>query len=88
MTLIEIYSKYNKISDNRANEVTNLLLESKLRFIPVDIEISLSAAKKKKTGIPIADAIIAATAEQEKAVLVADDKHFDGITSEIFKFRE
>lgn len=88
VTLIEIYSKYNKTNESMAKEITGLLLESKLKFIPVDMSISFSAARKKKPEIPIADAIIAATAESEKAVLVAADRHFDGLAPEILKFRK
>lgn len=61
-------------------------LKTQLRTVPVNIEIAEKAGELKhryagqnKKGLPMADAIIAATAWHHGAELIATDPHFDKV---------
>lgn len=52
------------------------IMVSDLIIIPVSISIAISAGSMKKTGISLADAMIAATAVEIDATVVSGDSHF------------
>jgi predicted nucleic acid-binding protein len=52
------------------------VMVSDLSIIPVSVPIALSAGSIKKTGISLADAMIAATALEIDATVVSGDTHF------------
>lgn len=70
-----------------ARIVLNYIKASNINVIGVDTEIAekggefkfIYGGKGSKKGLPIADAIIAATAWKEKAMLVTTDEHFGKI---------
>ena len=85
MTLSEVYYVVSRINKNMAEEIFTDLVNSNLRIVGVGKEIAKLAGvfkhkySKAKDPLPIADAIIAATAKIEKVSLLAEDPHFDKI---------
>lgn len=58
-------------------ELRTKLLEKDFKVINVDTQIAkISAKLRHKYRIPMADSIIAATAESLKLVCITDDQHF------------
>ncbi|MBU4266628.1 MAG: PIN domain-containing protein [Candidatus Altiarchaeota archaeon] len=84
ITLSEVYYSLARYDQSLAEEVLSVL-KSQLKVIPVNIEIAELTGEFKyrysKAGdpLPIADAIIAATAKIENVSLLAEDPHFDKI---------
>ena len=76
INLYEIHRKYSKISDALAIERVDDIIEN-TAMILVDGGIAVRAAQlRKKYTFSMADAIILATAEQEKAELITTDSDF------------
>jgi len=88
ITLTEIYYLYLR---RAGEEVTRKRVEqirlSNLKVVPIDEEVALKAGEYKVKAIPIADALIAASACSVGAKVVTDDKHFEGLDVEGVKFR-
>jgi predicted nucleic acid-binding protein len=84
VTLTEIYYKYlnEKRADLAKTRVNELKYATYLKKINIDEKIAIKAGDfKGKYGIPIADALIAATAFYNEAiVLTQDDADFKKIT--------
>ncbi|MBI5035744.1 type II toxin-antitoxin system VapC family toxin [Candidatus Micrarchaeota archaeon] len=79
INLIEIYSKYLLRSPLDAEEKRNFLL-SRCELVGVSKDIALEASRlKAKHQLAIADAIILATAQLNKATLITTDKDFEGL---------
>lgn len=87
VTLTEIYYTYARVDEKLAHQRIDFVVASKLKAVPVDGNIALQAGKYKLKSIPLADAIIAATAYEYKAHLVADDKHFKELGINIINYR-
>jgi len=90
ITLTEIYYLYAKRVDaNTAKERVEMLKRSNLKIVPIDENIAVKAGEYKTLGgIPIADAIIGASAWFVKAEVVTDDEDFEKMKDiKIFKFR-
>lgn len=78
---VVVYEVYKKIKrekgEEKALEVYAQIMRT--RVIPLTEELAMSAADASlKLGLSMADAIIIATAENEKATLVTSDAHFKG----------
>jgi predicted nucleic acid-binding protein len=87
VTLTEVYYNYARIDEKLAHQRIDFVVASKLKTVPADGNIALQAGKYKLKSIPLADAIIAATAYEYKAHLVADDKHFKELGLNIINYR-
>jgi ribonuclease VapC len=88
ITVTELY--YSLVRDRGEHEADIILedlRQSRLKIVPMDGEIALQAGKYKLKPVPIADAIIAATAKVLNAKLVEDDEHFNGLGIELVNFR-
>ncbi len=88
ITLTELYYLYarksgRKIASERVDQV-----RYNLKVIPIDEKQAIQAGKYKTKKIPIADAIIAATAESIRAAVVTDDPHFEMTNATIIHFRD
>ncbi len=76
INLYEIFVKYSKVSELKAIEMIGWV-KTKARIVGVSEDLALRAAQlKKKYNFSMADSIILATAEQEKAELITADTDF------------
>jgi len=78
---IVVYKVYKKLLREQGKELAEILLSLAYGFhdrvIQLDLELSLLAARKSlETHLPMADAIVYATAHHHKANLVTSDTHF------------
>ena len=66
-----------------------MLKQSNLKIVPIDESIAVKAGEYKALGgIPMADAVIGASAWFIKAEVVTDDEDFEKMKDiKIFKFR-
>jgi len=88
ITLTEIYYLYARRAgvDVARKRVEQIRL-SNLKVIAIDEEVALKAGEYKVKKIPIADALIAASAHSIGAKVVTDDKHFEELDVEVVRFR-
>jgi len=88
VTLTEIYYLYlRRAGQEVARGRIDQIRFSNLRLVPIDYEVALKAGEYKAKAIPIADALIAASAYSVGAKVVTDDKHFEGLDVGVVKFR-
>ena len=88
ITLTEIYYLYlRRTGEEVARKRVEQIRLSNLKVVPIDEEVALKAGEYKVKAIPIADALIAASACSVGAKVVTDDKHFEGLDVEGVKFR-
>lgn len=83
VTLAELkYLYIRRYGEKKAEARLHPVMASDISIIPVTISIALSAGSIKKTGISLANAMIAATALEMDALVVSGDRHFSemGIT--------
>lgn len=78
---IVVFEVYKKVSlEHSKNLADNFLSQAfafGTRLIPLDLELSILASRTSlETRLPMADAIIYATAHHHKAQLVTSDAHF------------
>jgi toxin FitB len=78
---IVVYEVYKKLFRERGKELAEIFLSQAYgiheRLIDLDLELSLLAARTSlETRLPMADAIIYATAHHHGAKLVTSDTHF------------
>jgi len=84
ITISEVYYSLARYDHSLAEEVLPVL-KSQLKVIPLDTGIAELTGQfkykysKARDPLPIADAIIAATAKTEGVSLLAEDPHFDKI---------
>ena len=81
---ITIYEVYKKILLERTEHDALLAVTTMKqgKIINLDVELSLSAVKYSKDyKLPMADAIIYATARKYNCVLWTHDEHFEGLNS-------
>jgi predicted nucleic acid-binding protein len=89
ITLTELYYFYSRrIGERLAKERIEQLKLSNLRIVPITEEIAVLAGEYKLRGIPIADALIAASAQLVAAPVVTADEHFEKLNVSVLRFRE
>ena len=79
---IVLYEVYKKIKRERAEEdaLSAVSLINKTSVIPLSESIALLAADLSlKYSLPMADAIVYATAIEEKSKVITSDAHFKGL---------
>lgn len=88
VTLAEIYYLYfRRLEARAAEERVNEVRHSNLKTIAIDAEIAVNAGKyKAEKKIPIADALIAASALATKSKIVTTDEHFDALGVEVVNY--
>ena len=76
--VLTVYEVVKKLAREAGDEVASaaLSLMQRGRVVPIDIHLGLSAAVN---GLPMADSLIYATAQQHQAVLWTQDAHFEGL---------
>lgn len=79
-----VYEVYKKLLRERTSLVAQQFLSGAFdfqeRLIPLDVVIAELAAKVSiETKLPMADAIIYASARQHRVPLITSDSHFDGL---------
>lgn len=88
VTLTEVYYLYSR---ERGEDFAKMRIEqiklSNLKIVSVDDEIAIKAGEHKIKAIPIADALIAASAYSVGATVVTDDEHFENLDVSVIKFR-
>ena len=82
-----VYEVYKKIKKERNEEEALVAVAhmGKAKIVGLDDALALFAADiSLKYGLPMADAIIYATALQENARLITSDSHFSRLTNVVF----
>jgi toxin FitB len=75
IVLYKVYKKVCRLVGHEAgHSVVSLMYQCKL--IEADVSITLSAASN---GLPLADSLIYATAQLQRATLWTQDAHFEGL---------
>lgn len=88
ITLTEIYYLYlRRAGKETAVKRVEQVRLSNLKVVAIDEDVALKAGEYKVKPIPIADALIAASAHSVGARVVTDDKHFEGLDVEVVWFR-
>ena len=89
ITLTEIYYLYSRrVGGEVARKRVEQIRLSNLKVVPIDEKVALKAGEYKVKAIPIADALIAASAYSVGAKVVTDDKHFEELDVRVVKFRD
>jgi predicted nucleic acid-binding protein len=84
---IVLYEVYKKVRRERKEEEALLVVAQimKTKIVPLSGEIALSAAEiSLKHNLPMADAIVYATAMKETCPVVTSDPHFKGLEDVIY----
>lgn len=84
---IILYEVYKKIKKERTEDAALLAVSliNKTRLIPLTESIALTAADLSlKYSLPMADAIVYATAFEEKCQIITNDIHFKDIERVVF----
>ena len=84
---IVLYEVYKKLRRERKEEEALLVIAQimKTRIVPLTEEIALSTAEiSLKHTLPMADAIVYATARKEACPVVTSDPHFKGLEDVIY----
>ena len=84
---IILYEVYKIIKRERTEEDALLAISliKRTRVVPLTDTIALSAADAGlKHGLPMADAIVYATAMEHNCDVVTEDRHFEGLDHVIF----
>lgn len=81
---IVVYEVYKKILREQGQNLAERFLSHAFAFhereVPLDISLAALAAKTSlETSLPMADAIIYATARSRQAELITSDSHFSGL---------
>ncbi|MCD6456588.1 MAG: PIN domain-containing protein [Methanophagales archaeon] len=88
ITLTEIYYLYSRErGEDFAKRKIEQIKLSNLKMVVIDDEIAIKAGVYKIKAIPIADALIAASAYFVDATVVTDGEHFEKLDAEVVKFR-
>ena len=76
--VVTIYEVVKKLVRESGEDVASraLSLMQRGQVVAVDLSVALAASK---TGLPMADSLIYATAQAHGAVLWTQDSHFDGL---------
>lgn len=84
---IVIYEVYKRLKRDASEAAADAVIAEmgKLRIIPLDDRIAVMAAEDSLSlGLPMADAIVYATARAEKATLVTSDADFKGLPNVVY----
>jgi toxin FitB len=86
---IIVYEVYKKFSREQGKTLADNFISQAFAFgprvIPLDLELSILAARTSlETRLPMADAIIYATAQRYNAQLITSDAHFNNLPGVIF----
>jgi len=84
---IVLYEVYKKLRRERKEEEALLVIAQimKTKVMPLSEEIALSATEVSlKRSLPMADAIVYATAMKEACPVVTSDPHFKGLDDVIY----
>jgi predicted nucleic acid-binding protein len=88
ITLTEIYYLYaRERGEDFAKRKIEQIKLSNLMMVEINEEIAIKAGEYKIKAIPIADALIAASAYFVGAKVVTDDEHFEKMGVGVVKFR-
>ncbi|MBI5253097.1 MAG: PIN domain-containing protein [Euryarchaeota archaeon] len=89
VTLTEIYYLYfRRFGAKAAEDRIEQVKYSNLKIIAINDSIAINAGKyKAEKKIPIADALIAASALAAKSKVVTADEHFEGLGVKVVRFR-
>ncbi len=88
ITVTELYYLYTRrIGERLARERIEQIKLSNLRIVTIDEDIAMKAGEYKVKAIPIADALIAASAHLIDAHVVTDDEHFEKVNVRVLRFR-
>ena len=88
ITLTEIYYLYSRErGEDFAKRKIEQIKLSNLKMVVIDDEMAIKAGVYKIKAIPIADALIAASAYFVDATVVTDGEHFEKLDAEVVKFR-
>ncbi|RZN33435.1 MAG: type II toxin-antitoxin system VapC family toxin [Methanophagales archaeon ANME-1-THS] len=88
ITITELYYLYSRrIGERVAKERIEQLRRSNLQIVPINEDIAMRAGEYKIQAIPIADALIAASAYLIDAPVVTDDEHFEEVNVQVLRFR-
>ena len=88
ITLTEVYYLYSRRNGERvAKKRIEQIKLSNLKMVVIDAEIAIKAGEYKIKAVPIADALIAASAYSVGAKVVTDDEHFEHLDVAVVKFR-
>jgi len=88
ITITELYYLYSRhIGERVAKERIEQLRRSNLQVVPINEDIAMKAGEYKIQAIPIADALIAASAYVIDAPVVTDDEHFEKVNVQVLRFR-
>jgi len=58
-----------------------------VRIVTINEDVAMKAGEYKVKAIPIADALIAASAHLIDALVVTDDEHFEKVNVRVLRFR-
>jgi predicted nucleic acid-binding protein len=87
ITLTELAYIYSHRSDKALATLRVMqILHSKISAIPLTAEIAIQAGILKKPGIPVADAIIGASALSVQATVVTQDPHFADMNVPVLQY--
>jgi predicted nucleic acid-binding protein len=87
ITITELYYLYSRrIGERVAKERVEQLRRSNLQVVPINEDIAMKAGEYKIQAIPIADALIAASAYLIDAPVVTDDEHFEKVNVQVLRF--
>jgi len=87
ITLTEVYYLYlRRAGKETARKRVEQIKLSNLEVIAIDESVALRAGEYKVRAIPIADALIAASARSAGAKIVTDDRHFEGLDVEVINY--
>ena len=88
ITVTELYYLYSRrIGERLARERIEQIKLSNLRIVTIDEDVAMKAGEYKVKAIPIADALIAASAHFIDAHVVTDDEHFEKVNVRVLRFR-
>jgi predicted nucleic acid-binding protein len=81
---IVVYEVYKKMLREQSQTLAERFLSNAFDFqereIPLDVSLAASAARVSlNANLPMADAIIYATAQEHQAQLITSDAHFKGL---------
>ncbi len=85
--VIVVYEVYKKIKQERGEEIAkrNVAQLDKTHIVPLTDSLALAAADLSLGhGLPMADALLLATARQRRVKLVTSDPHFEGLDDVMF----
>jgi predicted nucleic acid-binding protein len=87
ITLTELAYIYSRRADATLAKLRiTQILHSKLKVVPLSAELAVHAGVLKRPGIPVADAIIAASALSVHASVVSDDPHFSELDISVVRY--